>query len=220
MSIRSTGGTACLYLVAITARATTIDVPGDHSTIQAAIDATAIGDTVLVSPGTYFESELRYAGKAIVVRSLDPSDPLIVAATVIDADSSGPVFVFDGSEDRNSVLTGLTITGGSAQEGAGIVCAAASPLISDCRLVDNVAMSQGGGIHCDAASPTIRACEIEGNGAAHAGGGVSCVLGAYPHIVDCTLLDNGAFRGGGVYCFASSPTIERSLVRGNTAPME
>jgi hypothetical protein len=37
-------------------RATTIRVPGDHRTIQAAVDAARPGDLVLVSPGTYRES--------------------------------------------------------------------------------------------------------------------------------------------------------------------
>ena len=32
-----------------------INVPADHTTIQAAINASATGDTVLVQPGTYFE---------------------------------------------------------------------------------------------------------------------------------------------------------------------
>jgi len=44
-------------------------VPGDFPTIQAAIDASSDGDTVLVSEGTYMEN-IRYRGKAIVVGSL------------------------------------------------------------------------------------------------------------------------------------------------------
>lgn len=36
-------------------RAATLEVPGEHATIQAAIDAAAPGDLVLVSPGTYHE---------------------------------------------------------------------------------------------------------------------------------------------------------------------
>ncbi len=218
MSRGSVGGALCLCLATIAARAATIDVPGDHATIQGAIDAAISGDTVMISPGIYRESALRYAGKGIVLRSIDPEDPAIVDATVVDGDGGASVFIFDGGEDTASVLSGLTITGGSADEGAGVFCASASPLIYRCRIVDNVAFSNGGGIHCDAASPIIHGCELVSNNAQHGGGGISCMLGSRPRVVDCTLADNGASRGGGAYCFASSPSIERSRVSGNFCP--
>ena len=45
--------TLALILCSTTAFGATIHVPGDHPTIQAAIDASADGDTVLVADGTY-----------------------------------------------------------------------------------------------------------------------------------------------------------------------
>jgi hypothetical protein len=46
----------------------TIHVPGDAATIQAGINATSDGDTVLVAPGTYVEI-IDFKGKAITVTS-------------------------------------------------------------------------------------------------------------------------------------------------------
>src|SRR6516164_7182077 len=56
----------------------TIKVPADQPTIQAAINAANSGDTVLVSPGTYYEN-INFNGKAITVTSSDGA-----AKTIID----------------------------------------------------------------------------------------------------------------------------------------
>ena len=61
-------GVFTLMLTA-SALATIINVPADQSTIQAAIDASFNGDTVLVQPGTYVEN-ISYYNKDIVLGSL------------------------------------------------------------------------------------------------------------------------------------------------------
>ena len=48
----------------------TLTVPGDHPTIQAAVDAAGPGDLVLISPGTYRES-VWVATERLVIRGLD-----------------------------------------------------------------------------------------------------------------------------------------------------
>ncbi|MDH3713573.1 MAG: hypothetical protein OET44_06955, partial [Gammaproteobacteria bacterium] len=42
--------------LASTAGAATLNVPSDHATIQAALDAAAAGDSIVVEPGTYIEN--------------------------------------------------------------------------------------------------------------------------------------------------------------------
>jgi hypothetical protein len=103
-------------------------VPLDYSTIQAAIDASVNGDTVLVSESTYYEN-LRYRGKAITVASLYAidGDPSHIPLTIIDGSTpahpdTGSVVSFIDGEDTTSVLCGFTIRGGTGtiQSGWGV----------------------------------------------------------------------------------------------------
>ena len=52
--------------------AATINVPADHATIQAAVDAASGGDEILVAPGTYTGTGIdvvNMLGKAITLRA-------------------------------------------------------------------------------------------------------------------------------------------------------
>ena len=74
----------------------TINVPQDLTTIQTAIDNSNNGDTVLVSPGTYFEN-INFNGKNIVLGSsfLTTGDTSYISQTIIDGSQQGCVVVFE-----------------------------------------------------------------------------------------------------------------------------
>jgi len=128
------------------------DGPADHRSIQAAIDNSWHGDTIVVKPGVYRERVV-FNGRRITVRSEHPDDPAVVEATVI-AGSSDASVAFEFNENEESVLTGFTITG------AGIACLAASPTISGNIIRD----CTGPGIRgLNDARPTIRNNQILDN---------------------------------------------------------
>ncbi len=85
-------------------------VPADFLTIQAGMDAAGTGDTVLVSDGVYMGTgniDLDFRSKAITVTSSNGPENCI-----IDCQGAGRGFIFQGTEDENSIVSGLTITGG------------------------------------------------------------------------------------------------------------
>ncbi len=129
-----------------------IAVPAQQGTIQLAINVAQPGDTVVVSPGTYFEL-IDFLGKAITVRSV--AGP---TTTIIDGSGAGPVVAFQTGEGPGSVLEGFTI-----QNGFGGAPPASPP-------DDQVP----GGILCDSASPTIRGNVIRDHLTYYIGAGAYC----------------------------------------------
>jgi hypothetical protein len=144
----------------------TLRVPADFPGIGAAILAAQNGDTVLVSPGTYFE-QVSFQGKAITVAS--ESGP---AVTVLDGQGLTPVLM-SSNETAQSVLRGFTITHGN---GNGISLFGASPTIEENIITANSGCNNVTGVLSFFASPTIRHNTITNNvdlcGFSSQGGGI------------------------------------------------
>jgi pectin methylesterase-like acyl-CoA thioesterase len=83
--------------------------PADYDNIQAAIDAAVDGDEVVVAEGTY--ENISIDGKSITLRSTNPTNPDVVAATIIDGGGREPAVYFSGGGDYPCwTLSGFTIT--------------------------------------------------------------------------------------------------------------
>ncbi|MDP2896180.1 MAG: choice-of-anchor Q domain-containing protein [bacterium] len=87
-------------------------------TVKEGINASLDGDTVIVSPGTYFEN-IHFRGKNIRLTSSDPLDRYVVAATVLDGNKTGSVVTFLGTENATCVFEGFTIRSGMTMSGCG-----------------------------------------------------------------------------------------------------
>ena len=167
-----------LFLLTLTAGnspALTIRVPSEQPTIQAGIDASVDGDTVLVADGTYIgtgNKNINFGGKAITVLSENGPEN-----TIIDCETNGRGFFFSNGEDSFSRLEGFTIRNGNGVGfgngskdgyGGGIYCYKTFPTITNCTITGNTASGNGGGIYCPGGlyhpspSPTITNCTITG----------------------------------------------------------
>jgi hypothetical protein len=217
------------YAPRVEAAASVRHVPGDYPTIQEGINAASDGDTVLIADGIYTGTgnrNLDFGGRAITVESEDGP-----AHCIIDCEGAGRGFYFHTGEGAGSVLRGITVQHGSADNGGGIYCASSSPSITNCTISGNSAnssnYSSGGGIYCyQSSSPGIADCTISGNTAVgiagSQGGGLYCELSS-PSVTNCTISQNSAAGsaikslGGGIFITSSSASITNCIICQNSA---
>jgi hypothetical protein len=125
-----------------------------YNYIRHAVQDANNGDTIVVAPGIYKET-VSFNGKGLLIGSTNPDDPSVVAATVIQGNTEGVSFT--NGEDANSILAGFTIRGATR----GIYCQGTSPVIRNCRIMDNV---EAGIKLWEGGNPLIANCIIAGNG--------------------------------------------------------
>ena len=186
---------------------------GDYPNIGAAMAAAEDGDVIELADGVYTGTgnrDLDFEGKAIVIRS-QSADP---TACVIDCDGSPGdphrAFEFMLGEDETSVVEGLTIRGGFAWKGGGLIAYNASPGIVNCIFEDNGADQEGGGIYGYLCGSSISGCTFARN-TSPSGGGIYLYQCFGMQISSGTFSGNAATSGSALYCQSSSPTIAHTI---------
>lgn len=209
-----------LPLLSFLSYAAVITVPGDYATIQGAINTAIDGNEIVVSPGTYVEN-INFGGKNIILRSTEPTNPSVVASTIIDGNSSGTVVTFSGTELTSCVLSGFTITRGGifgACYGNGTLATIEN---------NSIVNSLGNGMHnCDGAIQNntisgnargLSGCDgaiqnntISDNSNVWYGGGLANCQGV---IQNNSIIANSAPYGGGLYM--CNGTIQNNIISAN-----
>jgi hypothetical protein len=204
---------------AVPANATIINVPDDQPIIQAGIEASIDGDTVLVQPNTYYEN-INFNGHNIMVGSpfVTTDDPSYISLTIIDGNQSGSVVSFANGENESAIITGFTIQNGLAPEGGGIYCSPSNPRIYY-NIVSGNAGTWGGGVYCHSSNLIVNCNEISGNSSDWNGGGIYC-LNSSAYITHNTISGNSSDRNaGGISCALSDATITNNTISGNSAAL-
>jgi len=191
-----------------------IYIPGDYQSIQAGINASFNGDTILVDSGNYPEL-INFCGKNIVLGSLylTTGDTSLISSTIISgSDERGRLVSFTNGESNSSKIIGFTIQHYSGGLDGAVNCDSSDPTISYCYIQGNRSLSDGGGIRCVNASPIIEHNTISDNEAgfytrAGSGGGIYCNENSNPNIENNIIIGNKALTGGGIACINQSNAI-------------
>ena len=220
-------GAACAYYVdgAIAVSGNGTSWSEAFKTIQEAVDAADNGDTIWVKQGTYFVTSTIDVDKSVAIYGgFDGTETQISErnwrSNVTNVDGQNTVRCFRISAD--AILDGFTITHGyTAWGGGGIFIHSSSPVVTNCRFMENTAGTNGGGaIHSWNASPTItNSLFLENDGGSNGGGAIfnwDC-----PAVVvnNCTFSNNNGGSGGGgaIYNYNSSATVTNCILWNDTA---
>ncbi len=192
----------------------TIHVPGDAPSIQIGIAIADDGDTVLVSPGWYYE-QIDFLGRAITLKSTDGA-----SLTTIKAEGSlgwldpprHSTIRFISKEGPSSIVDGFTITAIAPTSAsaffpeAGIWCGGANPTIRNCVIQD---CWEAHGLYGNA---IVENSTFRNNNAGYRNGGG---LSGSAILSDCLIEGNHAWHGGGIELFGG--IARNCVIRGNFA---
>lgn len=195
--------------------------------LQAAIDAAAAGDRLLLAAGTYKGNFTLKDGVNISggwnadYTVCDPE----TYKTVLDGDKKGRVLTQSAAFNNETVISGVGITNGenSADNNGGGAYVKGKCIVENCEIYSNKAAStsgQGGGIWADA-NAIVRNCHIHDNYAQNTGGG-AVVKGQISY---CLIENNNAPDnvGGGLQIHGGSAasntcgTMFNCIVRNNSS---
>lgn len=198
-----------LASAALPGNAAELQVPATFPTIQAALDAAATGDVVLVAPGTYREN-LDFKQKNVNLASSAGA-----ASTIIDASqgvgvSIGPI----GS------ITGFTIRNARASFGAGMTVQGSGTRIAFNIFEDNTQSAGGYGaaIAVNAASPIIESNVFRRNSAdgQALSGVISLVNASSPYIASNIFHDNPTRAINSTVPTSANPVVVNNTMVRNT----
>ena len=185
----------------------------DYTTIQDAIDAASLGDTISIGVvgvgGEFYENKINTNGKPLTIQGQVGTDGTLlttISGQDRDVDENSSVFYFNSGEDSSTVIRDLIIADGNAHGYAGgIQIFNCSPTISSCTITGNSALYRNDGSE---ASPT--------------GGGIY-MSESNSRIEDCTITANRTqwqgtsnASGGGIYCNEGQPTFSGCHITDNT----
>ncbi len=176
----------------------------DHTSINAAIDASNPGDVIQLSAETYTEGEvIDLDGKEITL--LGTTDKSGTPTSILDGVDEHQLLYCTTNETSSTVLRNLLITRGYSQGyGGGLYVENASPSLSNCHFILNTAFV-GGGLAAQESHMSLDRCLFHHNDSIEGGGAEFMNSSVTVH--GCTFDENHAnMLGGGVSCIGQGKT--------------
>ncbi len=162
-------------------------------------------------------------GQLKITDSLTITGPGPAMLSVSGTNASRVFYVYAGASTLDVTISGLTVTGGSANIGAGILDRDENLTLDNVTIRGNAATGDGGGLWADGfnMSLTVRNSTLSGNTSGDDGGGVYIedTGGTFTFQNTVVTGNTASGNGGGVYLYDPDHDIliDNCTVSGNTA---
>lgn len=181
--------------------------------IQDAINACDCGGTQIIIPQGVYKENLRLHGKDLILKSVDPTSPPVVARTIIDGGYNAPCMIMEGTETSITKISGLTFVNGQGLNalGGGIEGNGTRAEVQYCIFYNNESNGlTGSGGAINNVDGIITKNKIISNVSSNIGGGISKCDG----IIDNNIINGNRAKFGGALAFCNG-IIQNNLVIGN-----
>ncbi|PKN74366.1 MAG: hypothetical protein CVU49_09100, partial [Candidatus Cloacimonetes bacterium HGW-Cloacimonetes-2] len=183
------------------------DGSGDYTIIQAALDASSPGDTVLVYPGRYFENLIiQTNGISLISLEAITGNEAYIDSTIVDGNQTDRCIRVN-QHIQNILIRGFSVTNGFTTGGSGGIGMPtnSSGHLENLRIYANTA-NFGGGINIGAATVHLSGVNIYNNYALIYGGGLYAAAGGgyvnnitFDPVNRCSIYNNRSGSGQDIF---------------------
>ena len=174
-----------------------------------AFNKSVIRDTIELASGTYAGAgnrDLNFNGVDRIIRSTDGA-----ATTIIDCENMGQAFILENGETDSTIISGITIKKGAADNGGAVYIDGADPIFEGVIFKDNSASTSGGAVYATNSNSEFLNCVFVGNHAAESS--IMNVSGGSVIVDFATAVGN---KGDDGVSFSGDITITNSILWGNS----
>ncbi len=158
-------------------------------------------EEVVLMAGTYNEN-VDFGGQAVHVSSESGAE-----VTIIDPSAGGNVVTFSSGEGSDSILEGVTVTGGTSH---GIYISSSDPTILDCIITGNSGTS-GAGVYASNYSGLFQGNTVSSNSGT-SGGGLYLQSGSAEIVGNWFESNSASSAGGGLWLHATALVASNVLL--------